>query len=417
MCQRTDLCLAVTITYIPYMLVEIPSNLLLKKVGPKIALPLMCTSWGIVTTLQSQVKSFGGLVACRFFLGFCEGGLFPGMILHLSSFYRRSELQIRIAIFFTAVSLSGAFSGLLAAAIQQLDGRGGLAGWSWIFLLEGLFTVLWGIFSFFMLPNDAHGVRTFKPEHVEQCLRRLEEDSNDFQHQKVTLKEMLSIFKEVHVLLSLPFYFATGALGFGLSVFSPTIIKSLGYSSTITQLLTVPPYVMAFIATVITAYVSDRFQMRGITAAGAGLIALAGSVIMYKGRGFGVRYAGICLLVTGAYSNAPSLLTWLPNNTAGYTRRATAVAMMAIMTSCGGMVSMWIYPTSSAPYFAFGAKFNIALICIMEVLIVVLILWLRRLNRLKEERPEELLRGVENLNEEEQFNILGDRHPKYKYCY
>ena len=377
----------------------------------------MCTSWGIVTTLESQVKNFGGLVACRFFLGFCEGGLFPGMILYLSTFYRRSELQIRIAIFFTAVSLSGAFSGLLAAAIQQLDGKGGLAGWSWIFLLEGLFTVCWGIFSFFMLPNNAHDVRGFKPEHVEQCLRRLQEDSNDYQHQKVTLREMLSVFKDVHVLLSLPTYFATGCLGFGLSVFSPTIIGALGYSRTVTQLLTVPPYVMAFIATVIAAYVSDRYRMRGATAFIAGLVALAGATIMYKGRGFGVRYAGICLLATGAYSNAPSLLTWLPNNTAGYTRRATAVAVMAIMTSTGGMVSTWIYPTSSAPYFAFGAKFNISLICIMECLIVAQVFWLRRLNKTKNDRPEELLRGVEDLSEEEQFNILGDHHPKYKYCY
>lgn len=339
------------------------------------------------------------------------------MILYLSMFYRRAELQIRIAFFFTAVSLSGAFSGLLAAAIQQLDGKGGLRGWQWIFLLEGLFTVLFSIFAFFFLPNDPRSVKLFKPEQTEHCVRRLQVDANDFQQQKVSFKQSFSIFKDIHILIALPFYFCTGCLGFGLSVFSPTIVRALGYSSTVTQLLTVPPYVLAFIATLITAYVSDRFQARGWTAFVSGLPALTGAIIMLKGRGFGVRYTGICLLVTGAYSSAPSLLTWLPNNTAGYNRRATAVAAMAIMTSMGGLVSTWIYPTSSAPYFAFGAKFNIALTVIMEVLILVLMVYLRRLNRIKEEKPQELLRGVEDLDEEEQFSVLGDHHPKYKYCY
>jgi predicted MFS family arabinose efflux permease len=406
-------------------------------------IPFLCTCWGLVCTLQSQVSSFSGLVAARFFLGLCEGPLFPGLILYLSMFYRRDELQKRIAVFFTAVSLSGAFSGLLAAAIQQLDGKRGLNGWQWIFLLEGLFTILFGLSAFWLLPNSPATIRALNDSERERCLQRLREDSNDFQDHKFSFKEMFSIFRDVHVMLSLPFYLCTGALGFGLAVFSPTvslippvyvllsalrpsewkpanrrqIVRALGYSSTITQLLTVPPYVLAFLATIVTAFVSDRYRCRGWTAFAAGILCLIGAIIVLRGRGFGVRYTGICFLVTGAFSNAPSLLTWLPNNTAGYTRRATAVATMAMMINIGGVISTWMYPTSSAPYFEQGAIFNITLTVVMEILIVLAIYWLKYQNRRKGEKAAEILRGLEHLSEEEQFRILGDHHPLYKYCY
>ncbi|KAL6252546.1 hypothetical protein RBB50_000265 [Rhinocladiella similis] len=409
--------MAVTVTYIPYMLVEIPSTLFLKKIGPKIMIPLMCTSWGLVCALQSQVRSFGGLVTSRFFLGLCEGGLFPGMVLYLSLFYKRNELQKRIAVFYTAVSLSGAFSGLLAAAIEQLDGKGNMRGWQWIFLLEGIASILFGILSFFLLPNGPATVRSFTPTQRDQCVRRLQEDSNDFQQQAFSMKGVLSIFKDVHILLSLPFFICTGALGFGLAVFSPTIVRALEYSPTVTQLLTVPPYVLAFLATIITSYVSDKHRCRGWTAFAAGILCLVGAGIMLRARGFGPRYTGICFLVTGAFSNAPSLLAWLPNNTAGYTRRATAVAVMAIMINLGGVISTWMYPTSSAPYFKEGIVFNIVLTVVMQLLIVLLIFWLKYQNRMKVEKRDDLLRGLEHLDEEEQFQILGDRHPGYKYCY
>jgi dipeptide/tripeptide permease len=179
----------------------------------------------------------------------------------------------------------------------------------------------------------------------------------------------------------------------------------------------VPPYVLAFLATIVTAFVSDRYRCRGWTAFAAGILCLIGAIIVLRGRGFGVRYTGICFLVTGAFSNAPSLLTWLPNNTAGYTRRATAVATMAMMINIGGVISTWMYPTSSAPYFEQGAIFNITLTVVMEILIVLAIYWLKYQNRRKGEKAAEILRGLEHLSEEEQFRILGDHHPLYKYCY
>lgn len=125
------------------------SNLVLKKIGAHIAIPTMIVAWGTVSCLTGLVQNYHGLMAARLILGLCESGLFPGLVLYLSMFCmlplkairvtaalslpnftdRRHELQTRISLFFSAASLSGAFSGLLAAAILNLDGKGGQAGW------------------------------------------------------------------------------------------------------------------------------------------------------------------------------------------------------------------------------------------------------------------------------------------------
>lgn len=124
---------------------------MLKKIGAHIAIPAMIVAWGTVCCLTGLVQNYHGLVAARLILGMCEAGLFPGLVLYLSMFCtygssspeassdgadsragcpdRRHELQTRISLFFSAASLAGAFSGLLAAAIVKLDGKGGQAGW------------------------------------------------------------------------------------------------------------------------------------------------------------------------------------------------------------------------------------------------------------------------------------------------
>ncbi len=124
-------------------------------IGPNYLLPTLLTIWGIVTTLQGVVTSYGGLLACRFFLGVFEGGVFPGLVLYLTNFYPRAKMTTRISAFFASASLSGAFSGILAYGIIRMDGVGGRAGWRWIFILEGAFTVAWGLMSYFLMPRDA----------------------------------------------------------------------------------------------------------------------------------------------------------------------------------------------------------------------------------------------------------------------
>lgn len=126
---------ALSLFFVSYAGFEPLTNILLKRLRPSIFLPIIMTLWGIVMVTMGLVHNAAGLMAARFFLGVAEAGLFPGVAYYLSCWYKRSEFGIRSAIFFSAAALAGSFGGLLAAAIAQMDGIGGKAGWAWIFIL------------------------------------------------------------------------------------------------------------------------------------------------------------------------------------------------------------------------------------------------------------------------------------------
>ena len=123
--------MALTIFFFPYALFEVPSNIVLKLLTPRIWLTTITLTWGIVMTLMGIVQNYEGLLAARFFLGVAEAGFFPAATFLLTTFYCRFELQKRLAAFYTAAAAAGAFSGLLAFALQKMEGVGGLAGWRW----------------------------------------------------------------------------------------------------------------------------------------------------------------------------------------------------------------------------------------------------------------------------------------------
>ena len=132
--------------------------------------------WGICMVTMGLTHNFQGMMAARFFLGLAEAGLFPGINYYLSSWYKRNEFGIRAAIFFSAAAVSGSFGGLLAAAIGQMDGIGGKRGWAWIFILEGLGTVLVGIASFWMVFDFPDEAKFLSDDDRQRVIRRLKAD-------------------------------------------------------------------------------------------------------------------------------------------------------------------------------------------------------------------------------------------------
>lgn len=136
-----------------YVLAEIPSNMMLKRFRPSVWFTFIMVSWGLIMTCMGLVHNFQGLLACRAFLGLAEGGLFPGITFFITMWYRRTECGFRIALFFSAATAAGAFGGLLARGISEMDGRGGKPAWAWIFILEGLLTMVVGAFAYLAV-ND-----------------------------------------------------------------------------------------------------------------------------------------------------------------------------------------------------------------------------------------------------------------------
>jgi MFS family permease len=145
--------IALTIFFVPYILFEIPSNILMKKLSPHIWLSGCILLFGIIMIAQGFVQSYGGLLATRFFLGVAEAGIFPGSFYLISFWYGKDEAQRRFTFYWSSTIFAGAFGGLLATAISNLNGIRGLHSWRWVFIIEGIATVFIGIAAFFCISD------------------------------------------------------------------------------------------------------------------------------------------------------------------------------------------------------------------------------------------------------------------------
>ena len=403
-----DYRIALTILYVPYILAEIPSNLLVKKVGANIFLPTLVTLWGVCATLQGIVVNKEGLWAVRFFLGLTEAGILPGIILYLSSYYKPHELQFRIGLFWSASSLSGAFGGLLAAALGLIK-AGGKNGWSWIFIVEGLITVTCGLIGFFVIPKNISSSKFLTSQEKVFLIQRLRNpNGHDEERELFTWSEAFSVFKSPHTWLLMPLSFCSGVSVYSLGYFTPTITAGLGYSVAVTQLLTVPFYTCSFVASIVTSIYSDRMKQRSPFIIGPSLVAIAGFAILYTctrdDRGFGPRYVGLLVALTGVYSGIPSLLAWWSNVFANHYRRAVALGLCITFTNSGGLASVWLFRTKESPDYPVGYGVNMALTGLGILLSLALRFYFQSVNA-RRARSEKVVGDKE----------LGDRADSFVY--
>jgi len=415
--------ICVTILYVPYICAELPANLLLRKIGPRLLMPSLLTLWGFMVVLQGLVTSYPGLATVRAFLGLVEGPMFPGIVLYLSIFYSRSELAFRVAIFFSSASLSGAFSGLLAAAIIKMDGIGGRPGWAWIFILEGIFSCLMGILGFFLIPSTPQELKFLSSDQKGLLIRRLARDkpSSNITFDHFSFKEVLRSAKSPHVCLVFVIFYMTGTLLYGQALFLPSIVDELGFSSNKTQLLSVGPFAVGFFVTLAGAVFSDRMQSRAIPTAVITCLAVAGLAIYLSTEGKFTRYGSLFLTVPGVYASIPCISAWMSNNSEPHYRRATSIALGFVATNAGGITSTWLFPTKEAPNYTKTTILNLTFAVLIIVGAGINALLLNHMNKQKIQRRDEILapynidadsKGSEAIRA---WVELGDRHPDFKY--
>lgn len=180
-------------------------------------------------TTMGLVHNFSGLMAARWFLGLAEAGLFPGISYYLSCWYKRSEFGIRMAIFFSAAALAGSFGGLLAAAIAKMDRVGGKDGWAWIFILEGLATVVIGVFSFWLVYDFPDKAKFLSDVDRIRVMRRLalDQQSSTAKEHEWKSSYMWDSLKDHKTWLGAIIYMGADGALYAFSLFVPTIIKEL----------------------------------------------------------------------------------------------------------------------------------------------------------------------------------------------
>lgn len=336
---------ALVIFFVPYVLFEIPSNILLKRFKPHVWLSFCMFMFGLVSICQGLVSNYGGLLTTRFFLGLFETGMFPGSFYVLGSWYRRHEAQRRYSFFFSSTTLAGAFGGLLASAIGKMDGMRGYRAWRWIFILEGTLTCVVAIFFFFLLPDFPEEAKWLSEEERAYVKARLQEDQGKSAiERKITLRDIGRVFKDPKVIVGGFMYFGLVVPAYGYAYFSPGIIKSYGYSAIETQLHSVPPWACAFGFAMIIAYLSDKARHRFLFAIFPILVSMTGfSMLLGIHHNIKAKYAALFLCAMGTYSAMPVIVCWFNMNLGGHHRRAVGTAWQVGFGNIGKLADLDVF--------------------------------------------------------------------------
>ncbi|KAM7184249.1 major facilitator superfamily [Naviculisporaceae sp. PSN 640] len=371
---------AVSIFYATYVAFESPWSILLKKLTPRLLLTSLCVVWSLTTVFTAFVTSPGGLYAARLVLGACEGGLFPGLNLYLTMVYKREEQAKRVSYLFVCTALSGAFGGLLAYVILKMDGIAGLQGWKWIYIIEGIFSILIGFVIWFGLPNDPTNAYFLNEEERRMMRVRAAQRAQYMGSEKFSWDEIIIELKDAKMWLSGAIQFCQDILLYGFSTFLPSIIESMGYDRLQSQYLTIPVYIFGGLCFLILAYISDRLCIRGPFVAFANIFGIVGYILILCPTANGVKFFGTFLCAIAVY-NGPGLnLTWLNVNVAPHYRRAAAIGFQQTIGNTAGIVAGQIYRT--APY-VLGNAFSVGALGLAQVLIAGKWIYIRRLNEEK----------------------------------
>lgn len=387
----TQYLLTLTIFFFSYAVFEVPSNVFLKRLRPSLWLSLLMFFWGIMMTVQGLVHNYGGLLGMRWMLGVFEAGLFPGVNYYLSCWYKRSEFGLRAAVFFSAASVSGAFGGLLAAAISNMDGIGGKPAWAWIFIIEGLATVVAGVLSFWIVQDFPDTAKFLTEAERTVVIRRLQDDDQfSAAGEELRWKYIFQSLLDWKTWVGMICYCGCDMPLYAFALFLPSIINELGFKATPANLLTVPVYVFACIITCIVSFSADRFGRRGWFNVVFMCLGGIGYIILIASRSPALSYFAVYLATCGIYPVIPNTIAWVSNNVEGSYKRSVTLAMVISFGNINGAVSSNVYRARDAPWYPLGHGLVLMYIVLGLVSSLSMIFFLDRENKARDrgERDE-----------------------------
>ncbi|KNG87187.1 hypothetical protein ANOM_003763 [Aspergillus nomiae NRRL 13137] len=247
-----------SIYFISYIVFEVPSNLLLKRLTPRLWQSRIMLTWGIVLACHAAAKNKQTLWALRFLLGMCEAGMFPGIAAQLCGWYRSDEMGKPIMWMFGFQNTSGIVGSLLAYGISYMNGLCGMSAWRWVYLLEGLFTILFSGVIYFVLPDWPKSPRTRKwlsereQDYVEA---RLSENAPKTADSDFSKEEVIASLKDPRTYAFMLSQVLVNFSGYALTWELPTITTSLGFAGLPrNQLLNIPPSAAAVLAIIFSGW-------------------------------------------------------------------------------------------------------------------------------------------------------------------
>ncbi|KAK6516709.1 hypothetical protein TWF506_006601 [Arthrobotrys conoides] len=329
-------------------------------------------------------------------------GYFPGASYLLSTWYNRYELGRRFAAFYVIGSIANAFTGIMAYGLMQMNGVGGLAGWRWIFIIEGLLTCVIAVLGYVFIPpfpDDPNAHKTWgflNRSEVNYVIRKVEADRGDTQLEPFTLGRFFQggkdwkcyAFGMMICMCTIPAY--------ALAFFLPLILnKGMGYSVAKAQLMTAPPYLIQAVYQFAFGYVSDNYRARGPFIIFNCVLEIIGLAVMGWAPSNGARYFGVIMTCCGMAANLPLVFTYQSNNVRGQWKRAFSSTIMVSMAAVGGIIGSLVFRPQDAPSYRPGLYTCFTGAVLTLLLTSFFIIYFKRANK-KADRGEKILEESES---------------------
>ena len=263
--------IAAGIFFVGYFLFEVPSNLILHKVGARAWIARILLSWGVVASLTGLVQSVHQLYAARVVLGFAEAGYYPGIVLYLTYWFRQRELARVLSLFLTGFAVNSVLGAPISGFILQHVHWLGVGSWRWLFILEGLPAIALGFLTYLVLPNRPSEAKFLTEEEKDWVQAELEREETQKPQGRHSAMEGIANLRVWHLAL---IYFAMMIGSYTLSFYAPQLVKSLSseYSSSLVGNLVMIPYLVALVGMIFVGRSSDRRMERRYHAAACLLV-------------------------------------------------------------------------------------------------------------------------------------------------
>ncbi|KAL5408500.1 hypothetical protein PMIN03_006469 [Paraphaeosphaeria minitans] len=417
----------VSLLWFGIVLLEIPSNMVLHRVGAHYWIPLQVIAWGFIEVLQMFVKNSGGWYAARLFLGMAESGFIPGCLYTLSRWYTQDELAKRTTLFFFGPSLSAAFGSLISAGSLRLEGHGGLKGWQWIFIICGVSTITTGVLALAFIPKSPHdtdrlfgGIFPTRPwlssrEADIFVARIIRKDPKKGQAatMKIRISDIIEVLSDGK---TWPYLLAclSGLQSVnGLSTWGATIIKSLGFTSIRANLLSAPPPIIASLGGLALSVYVDRCKRFGYAIMFTAVWTMAGLIALFHlpvtEKGSWSFYAAL-VITNAAPSWQPLNVTWLSLNSKSPQHRAIAYAVYIGCSNLGGTYGNQVFRGSDAPLYRNAWIACLSLGAVWLAVVILQVLGFKIANGKHAKRKAE---GHEDEQESLYIDEKGRRHLYY----
>lgn len=327
------------IFFVAYFVCEVPSNLIMHRVGARRWIARIMITWALLTSAMAFVHSETGFYVMRFLIGAAEAGFFPGIILYLTYWYPLSRRSSATALFMTAIPIAGVLGGVVSGwVLQSLKGSWGLDGWQWLFLVEAVPSLLVGVAVLFYLDDGISSAHWLTAAQKELLQKRIDAESGQIKHHTFG-----SALRHPLVWLLALVYFGSSMGQYGFGFWLPSIIKATGVASVLNiGMLSAIPYAFGIGAMLLVGRNSDRTGERRWHYAGSALVAALGllGAVVWHDRTVAAMIA-LTVASMGLQCLAPVFWT-LPTRILGGTAAAAGIAVINAVGNLAGFVSPFL---------------------------------------------------------------------------